>query len=166
MNADDRDRQVQRLKTAYGLQRHLEGGWFAPGYTSAARREDRPVAGSIYFLLDRTDQSHFHQLDCDEIWYYHAGCGLKIYVIFEGRLRICRLGIRAEREEQPMAAIPAGAIFAAENLDREGYTFISCATAPQFVYQGFRLIPRQELKTSCPDLPDEVLDLAYENPPA
>ena len=37
----------------------------------------RATAGSIYFLPEKDDVSHFHRLDCDEIWYYHAGCDIR-----------------------------------------------------------------------------------------
>ena len=56
------------------------------------------------------------------------------------------LGIDTTKDEQPMAVIPAGAIFAAENIDKNSYTFISCATTPRFDYKGFRLVQRAELK--------------------
>ena len=41
-----------------------------------------------------------------------------------------------------------------ENLNTEGYTFISCVTAPKFKYEGFRLVPREELKDM--ELPDKL----------
>lgn len=138
------DRQ-DRLKQYYRLRRHPEGGWFSEVYTSPFTQDGRALAGSIYFLLDGAELSHFHQIDCDEIWYFHEGCGLRITVLAEGRLRTLRLGGRAEAGEQAMAVIPAGAVFAAENLDPRGYSFLSCATTPAFRYEGFRLVPREEL---------------------
>ena len=63
----------EQLKAAYHLEKHPEGGWFSEVYTAPFQAEDRPLAGSIYFLLDQNEISHFHQIDCDEIWYYHEG---------------------------------------------------------------------------------------------
>lgn len=153
---------VQRLKDAYALQQHAEGGWFAEIYTSTFKQKERSTAGSIYFLLDKGDISHFHQLDCDEIWYYHAGCGMKITILQDGKQRDVQLGVDTTKDEQPMVVIPAGAIFAAENIDKNSYTFISCATTPRFEYKGFRLVLRAELKKQYPALSASVLQMAYE----
>ena len=56
--------------------------------------------------------------------------------------------------------------FAAENLDKTSWTFISCMTTPRFKYEGFRLVPRSELEILQPALPEEILQLAYEEIPA
>lgn len=150
------------FKNAFNLQEHSEGGWFAEIYTAPFKQKNRATAGSIYFLLDKDDISHFHQLDCDEIWYYHAGCGIKIIMLQDGQIKEFLLGIDTEHNEQPMIVLPAGAIFAAENIDKNSYTFISCATTPRFDYKGFRLITKAELKKFYPDLPEELLKMAYE----
>ncbi len=152
---------VQALKETYDLQRHEEGGYFAEIYTAPFRHKKRATAGSIYFLLDKEDVSHFHQLDCDEIWFYHAGCGMKITVLNDGRIDEFFLGV-GDKNSRAMVVIPAGAIFAAENIDKTSYTFISCVTTPRFTYKGFRLITRAELKKIYPRISDEILRLAYE----
>lgn len=153
------------FKDTYKLQRHSEGGWFSEIYTAPFKNEGRAIAGSIYFLLDKDDVSHFHQLDCDEIWYYHAGCGIKIFMLRDGKLDEILLGIDAEKNQQPMVVLPARVIFAAENLDKNSFTFVSCATTPRFDYKYFRLVPRRELKKSYPDLPAQILQMAYEKIP-
>ena len=60
-----------------------------------------------------------------------------------------------------MVAIPKGSIFAAENLDPEGFTFVSCATAPKFRYEGFRLVYRDEIKETYGALYSALEHLAY-----
>ena len=55
-----------------------------------------------------------------------------------------------------MLAVPAGAAFASENIDKAGYTFVSCATAPRFTYEGFRLLSAKELRSLCPDRADAI----------
>lgn len=69
------------LKKEYNLEKHPEGGWFVEVYTAPFEKEGRPLAGSIYFLLDKGEISHFHQIDCDEIWYFHEGCGMKVTML-------------------------------------------------------------------------------------
>ena len=153
---------VQEIKDSYGLQSHSEGGWFAAVYTAPFETGNRATAGSIYFLLDKGERSHFHQLDCDEIWYYHAGCGMRIVLLEDGRIKELLLGMDAKKNQQPMVILPAGSIFAAENIDRTDYTFISCMTTPQFRYEGFRLVPRDELKKRYPQATDDILQMAYD----
>ena len=116
-------------------------------------------------MLDKDDVSHFHQLDCDEIWYYHAGCGMKIILLQNSKIEELLLGVNPKQNEQPMVFIPKGSIFAAENIDKNDFTFISCATTPRFTYKGFRLVPRSELKKLHPQLSEEILQMAYEKIP-
>ena len=153
--------RAERLKEIYRLQEHPEGGWFTEQYTSSFEKEGRSLAGSIYFLLDAGEISHFHQIDCDEIWYFHEGCGLAVTVLDEHGAERLLLGNDFEKGQRPMAEIPSGAIFAAECLEREGYCFVSCATAPKFDYRGFRLVGRGEIRARCPELGEEALRLAW-----
>ena len=75
--------------------------------------------------------------------------------------RAYRLEPHPEGGEKVMVVIPAGAVFAAENLRSDCYSFVSCVTAPKFDYSGFRLIGRDELRERWPDLADETGYLAY-----
>ena len=157
---------VDELKQTYSLERHSEGGFFAEMYTSPFVSDGRATAGSIYFLLEGDDVSHFHQLDCDEIWYYHAGCGMKIISLRDGFVEEILLGVDPKLNQRPMVVVPAGTILAAENLDKTSWTLISCMTTPRFKHEGFRPVPRRELESLYPALPAEILRLAYEEIPA
>lgn len=164
-NFGTKDSRVEELKNFYALTPHSEGGYFSEVYTSPFAQDNRTTAGSIYFLLAGKDISHFHKIDCDEIWYYHEGCGLKIFVLNDGRLEEIFLGSDTKRGQKAAAIVPAGAIFAAENLNPESYTFVSCATMPKFQYAGFKLFTRQELKKIFPQATEKILRLAYERLP-
>ena len=153
--------RAQELKETYNLESHSEGGWFSEVYTSSGEKDGRHFAGSIYFLLDRGEISHFHQIDCDEIWYYHEGCGMKITVLLDGKKEEHFLGSNVGNGEKHMAIIPKGSVFAAENLKKDGFTFVSCATSPKFMYEGFRLIGKDEIREKFPDVADDVEYLAY-----
>lgn len=148
-------------RQTYDLTEHEEGGFYAEVYTAPFEIEGRPVAGSIYFLLDAGQISHFHEIDCDEIWYYHEGCGMRITVISDSGWKTVLLGADADKGERPMVVIPKGCIFAAENLESEGYTFVSCVTTLKFEYVGFRLVGRDEIKEKYPDIAGEIEHLAY-----
>lgn len=84
---------------------------------------------------------------------------MSIYVLQDDVMREYLLGINTKKNEQPMVTIPAGAMFAAENIDKESYTFISCATTPAFQYKGFRLIPGAELKKLYPQASEHILQM-------
>ena len=156
-------KRIETLKENYGLEAHPEGGWFSECYTATDKKEGRPLAGSIYFLLIGDEISHFHQIDCEEIWYHHEGCAVKITVIMDVQLEELLLGRDIENGEKAMAVIPKGAIFAAENLDKDSYCFMSCVTAPQFTYEGFRLVGKNEIRDICGESAQSILYLAYED---
>ena len=147
---------ISILKEKYRLEAHPEGGWFSEVYTSQAISGERALAGSIYFLLDGDDISHFHRIDCDEIWYYHEGCGLKITIIQKGVISHHYLGKDMDSGQEAMVIIPKESVFAAENIDKKSYTFISCATVPKFRYEGFELLSKEQVLAACPRLPKDI----------
>lgn len=149
------------LKKLYQMERHVEGGFFSEAYTAPFTHDDRPLAGSIYYLLDAGEVSRLHQIDCDEIWYYHEGCGMRITVLAENEKREYLLGGNAEAGERASVVIPKGGVFAAENLRPDGFTFVSCLTVPKFAHSGYRLIDRAELKARFPAHYDALAHLAY-----
>ncbi len=150
--------RANELKKKYSLERHPEGGWFSEVYTSSFDHGTRASMGSIYFMLEGEEISHFHQIDCDEIWYHHEGCTLKITMIIDGEVKECVIG--SWEGQTAMALIPKGAIFAAENLENDGYCFMSCATTPKFTYDGFRLVDATEIKSLCPSEIEDIKHLA------
>ena len=152
--------RTDELKEKYKLEKHPEGGWFSESYTSPYDLGTRAFMGSIYFLLEGDDISHFHQIDCDEIWYHHEGCALKITVLLGGKLSEEILG--AEDGQNAIVVIPKDAIFAAEPLDIDSYSFVSCATTPKFTYDRFRLVDAKEIKSICPKEYDKISHLAFE----
>lgn len=139
--------RTKLLIEQFSLQPHVEGGYYARVYSSEMKLQgqERCCSGSIFFLLEKEDISHFHQIDCEENWYFHEGCGLKIHIIeSDGTYHVEELGLK--EGQRPMVCIKKGAIFAAENTDKEGYTFISCTTTPQFRFEGLRLIKETEME--------------------
>ena len=67
------------------LEVHTEGGWFSEVYAApveyGSSKDGRVMGGTIYFLLGQEDVSHFHVIDCDEIWYFHEGCGVALWLL-------------------------------------------------------------------------------------
>ena len=154
-------RRAEILREAYHLERHVEGGSFSEAYTAEPSQDHRHLAGSIYYLLDAGEVSRFHQIDCDEIWYFHEGCGMRI-IAFEGNeKREYLLGENVCEGQRASVVIPKGSIFAAENLKSDGFTFVSCVTVPKFADTGYRLVGRDEIRMRCPVYYSEIAYLAY-----
>ena len=145
--------ESKKLIEKYKLLPFSEGGYFVQIYTSSyslIQNNDRPLAGSIYFLLDQKDITRFHRLDCDEIWYYHQGVGINIYFVEENNtISLRQLGIG--EGQNPIVVVPKNTIYDAENIDTNGYTFISCITVPKFSPKGFEPIT----KKIYPNLPEK-----------
>ena len=62
-----------------------------------------------------------------------------------------------------MIIIPKGAIFWAENLKNDSYSFISCTSSPKFIPEGLRLVIIKDIKEKFPKFYDEVEYLAFNN---
>src|SRR3712207_4942962 len=97
-----------------GLEAHVEGGYFRE-YLVGTQKIDldkgqtRDIYTSIFFLIEKHNISHFHRLQVDEVWYYHAGNPLTIYMLSEdGELSKKRLGLDIENGEMPRILVPAG----------------------------------------------------------
>ena len=106
-------KRAEQLKQIYNLQPHEEGGYFTEVYTAPFEKDGRALSGSIYFLLDGEETSRFHRIDCDEVWYFHEGCGMKITVLMDGSQKELLLGSDLERGDRAMVVVPKGSVFAA-----------------------------------------------------
>ncbi len=158
----DMKERIAFIKEKFNLENHTEGGYFTEVYTSSDKDDGRAKAGNILFLLAGGELSHFHELDSEEIWFYHEGCGIRITIISERGIERHLLGSDYKNGELPMIIIPKNRPFAAENIDSEGYTFVSCATVPKFDYAGFKLVYKKELRDRYGEAANEVEYLAYD----
>lgn len=144
--------RVQELMQKFKLMGEARSGAYSWIYTSptwTAEAISRPAAGSSYFLLAGRESLRFQSLDCDEVWYFHEGCGMKLTVLLaDGATRTFELGVGGTA--MPMVLIPKGQIFAAENVVPTGYSFISCMTVPALETTGIRVWQREELLARYP----------------
>ena len=131
---------ADELAETLGMQPHPEGG----RYVETWRGPDvagRSTATAIYFLLDAGERSHWHRVDADEMWLFHAGDPLAIEVAASGGSTVERhvLGISIARGERPQVVVPAGVWQSATPLG--SWTLVSCVVAPGFEFEGFELAP-------------------------
>ena len=137
------------------MEPHIEGGYFKECLLSSDTisfrgMEDRRLWSSIYFLLSEGEVSHLHVIDSDEVWYFHDGNPLTIYMISpEGILSAPRLGLDAANGEFPQILVPKGYIFGAA-MENGGYSLVGCMCAPGFSYETFKLPTKEEIAAKYP----------------
>ena len=150
------------------LQAHPEGGFYKETYRSAetilqnglpARFPGpRSFSTAIYFLVRSQDRSLFHRIQSDELWHWHAGSTLSIYVLNKQGLTVQQLGDNPEKKESLQIAIPANCWFGAKLNGDTGYVLASCTVAPGFDFQDFELADRTELIKQYP-AHKEIIDM-------
>ena len=141
------------------MEPHVEGGYFKE---CLLEKEDRDLWSSIYFMLAKGEVSHFHRLKSDEVWYYHDGNALTIYMIDEeGKLTAAKLGLDLEKGEVPQVLVPKGMIFGSA-MEEEGFSLVGCMVSPCFKYEEFELFERKKLLGKYPEHSDVILRLTRE----
>ena len=119
---------ARQLIAAHGLQPHPEGGWYRETFR-ASEEDGRATSTMIHFLLEADQHSHWHRVDADELWLWHAGDPLALRIV--------------ESEDALwQGVVPQGLWQAAMPLPGpNGYAFVSCVVAPGFEFDGFELAP-------------------------
>lgn len=128
------------LAESLGLEPHPEGG----RYLETWRGRDvggRAIGTAIYYLLVAGERSHWHRVDADEVWLFHAGDSLAIDVAVATGADVTRhvLGTSVTTGERPQVVVPAGAWQSATPLGE--WTLVSCVVTPGFEFDGFELAP-------------------------
>lgn len=124
---------IRRLE----LQPHPEGGWYRQTWIGP-EVAGRASGTAILFLLQAGERSHWHRVDADEIWLWHAGAPL-VLSLGETRAREVRLGPDVLGDEVVQAVVPAGWWQAARSTG--AWTLVSCTVSPGFRFEGFELAP-------------------------
>jgi Uncharacterized conserved protein len=154
--------EATRWIQALQMEKHPEGGYFSELYKCPEMipGHDWHLATSIYFLLTGEEKSRFHRLKFDELWYYHAGDPITIYVIdLAGELKEIRLGTDISKGERPQAVIPAGCIFGAALENQDGFCLVGCMVCPGFKYEVFELMGREKLLHKFPQHKEIIIKL-------
>lgn len=135
---------------ALGLRPHPEGGWFRetwaapvsfhpPGYGG-----ERASATAIYFLLPAGEASRWHALSSDELWLWHHGGPLTLWLAGRGDTphgepQTVTLGADLTSGQIPQALVPAGTWQSARPAADEE-VLVSCIVSPGFAFADFRLL--------------------------
>ena len=156
------------FKKLLNLRPHVEGGYFNESFSSRDKviiknqydtKEERFRWTSIYFLLEKNQVSNFHRLKSDEIWYYHAGNPLTIYIITpNGELVVKQLGLELDKGEEPQVLVPSGHIFGSA-MNYEGFSLVGCMVSPGFNFNDFEIFKRDELLRKYPKHEEIIIKL-------
>ena len=143
------------------LKPHPEGGYYREIYRSDEKinaeelperySESRNFSTSIYFLLRSEDISAFHRITSDELWFFHEGSAVDIYILNSNGLQIIRLGKDIVNSEVLQATILRNQWFAAKVVGLESYSLVSCTVSPGFDFDDFELAKRDGLEKEFPD---------------
>lgn len=121
---------------------HPEGGFFREIFRTDA-------ITTIYFLLQNDYFSGFHRLQSHEVWYFHQGEPVNIYVIEkDGNLKVHSLSSLPGSTFQVI--IEPGKWFAAAIASQKGYSLVGCAVAPAFTFDRFEMAKKEELLMQYP----------------
>ena len=123
------------------LKPHPEGGHYRETFRDiSVDAEGRSRSTAIYFLLARSERSHWHRIDAVETWHYYAGSALTLKIADESGERSVEARRRSRRRRSPQAVVPAHAWQAAESTG--DWTLVGCTVAPGFEFAKFELAPK------------------------
>jgi uncharacterized protein len=131
---------ADELAQTLEMRPHPEGGRYVETWRGS-EVGSRATVTAIYFLLVAGERSHWHRVDADEMWLFHAGDPLAIEVAASAGADVARhvLGSSIAGGERPQVVVPAGAWQSATPLGE--WTLVSCVVAPGFRFEGFELAP-------------------------
>ena len=139
MRMDD-ERDGWALIAALDLSPHPEGGWYRETWRAAAGPGERAAGTAILFLLEAHQSSHWHKVDADELWFWHAGAPISLSIAAEGEpAQAIHLGPDIMAGQMPQGRVPAYHWQAA--IPQGGWTLVSCTVTPAFDFAGFTLAP-------------------------
>jgi hypothetical protein len=119
------------------LQPHPEGGWYRQTWVGP-EVAGRASGTAILFLLRAGERSHWHRVDADEVWLWHAGAPL-VLAMGVAWAREYRLGPDVLGGDLVQAVVPAGWWQAARSTGE--WSLVSCTVSPGFRFEGFELAP-------------------------
>ncbi|HSZ71233.1 MAG TPA: cupin domain-containing protein [Cytophagaceae bacterium] len=146
---------------------HPEGGYYKETYRCSQSIAisgfdgNRNISTAIYFLLEEKNRSHFHRIQSDELWFFHEGQTLEIFILNETQVEVFLLGKNIQAGESLQVIIPAGTWFGARVKNQKGFALVSCTVAPGFDFKDFELGKKKELLKLFPRQAAIIEELGY-----
>jgi predicted cupin superfamily sugar epimerase len=134
------DDEAKAIIDRLGLAPHPEGGWYRETWRAEGGVGARSGGTGIFFLLEAGQRSHWHRVDADEIWLWHAGHPLAL-LVEQGSGEIAEIGLGGDvlGGYRPQQLVPANRWQSTEA--RAGWALVSCVVVPGFEFAGFELAP-------------------------
>ena len=129
--------EADRIIAHLALTPHPEGGWYRQTWQGPTVG-GRASGTAILFLLKAGERSHWHHVDADEIWLWHAGAPV-LLSLGQERAVDHLLGPEVLVGQAPQIVVPAGDWQAARSTGV--YSLVSCTVSPGFDFAGFVLAP-------------------------
>lgn len=149
------------------LSPHPEGGYYketgrcTQAITSATGLKV-PLFTNILFVLTHENPSRFHQIQSDEVWYYHDGKPLTVHCIYpDGTYKAVKLGRDVENGEVLQFEVAKGVIFGS-SVDQD-WALVSCMVSPGFDFREFKLFTRKELMSMYPEHENIITKLTHDD---
>ena len=136
---DENGDKISALIAHLQLIPHPEGGHYREIFRAPAADGGRSAVTSIYYLLGAGERSVWHRIDATEIWHYHDGAPLNLWLGQGGEATCHLLGPDIAAGQQSQIVVPPGMWQAAESTG--DYTLVGCTVAPGFEFDGFELAP-------------------------
>lgn len=132
---------AQAIITALRLSPHPEGGWYRETWRAAAAPGERPAGTAIYYLLEAGQRSHWHRVDADEIWHFHAGGPLELRIAQDaaGPAQAHILGPDLSAGQRPQLIVSAHHWQSARPLG--DWVLVGCTVSPGFLFDRFEMAP-------------------------
>lgn len=140
-----------------GLQPHPEGGYYKRTYCSDGAfpgnldtdpfPAGRAHSTAIFYLMQAGDFAGFHRIKSDELWHFHEGGPLEIYILkAPDQLELIRL----EKGEKLQVVVPANHWFAAAPCENTVYSLVGCTVSPGFDFRDHEMANALELSELFP----------------
>ena len=136
------------------LEVHPEGGYFRRIYTSAVNQTtvagERPLATSIYYLLDQAAPRGFLHRNRSDILHFFLDGGPVEYLLLDadGELRRVRLGNGAKDDRFLM--VPGGCWKASQLIEGATHALVAEVVAPGFDYADHQFCSESALRQEHP----------------
>jgi predicted cupin superfamily sugar epimerase len=132
---------IDRLR----LEPHPEGGFYREVHRSAATvapgdgRPQRAAITAIYYLLVAGTHSRWHRVRSDELWCFHAGDPLELFVAPDSLSDVATTVLGPlDSPGQLVCAVPGGHWQAARPVGR--HALVSCVVGPGFDFADFEML--------------------------
>jgi uncharacterized protein len=142
-NSIENSSDIERIIRRYGMESHIEGGWFKELFRSVDRvrhsdGRDRCASTAIHFLLVDGSVSRWHQVKSDELWHFCEGQPLELHEITQDLSRHAVHRLESGGKGDWFHVVPSGAWQAARTTGK--FSLVTNVVAPGFEYSDFRLL--------------------------